>query len=107
MKAREIRISAAMVSPGLTRRASNLILNTFGGYFRSDGQGGYIFADGQTIEESATSWLIGTSKDSATVRRFMAAFGVVYCGEGDQESVYFADDGHAYLVGKDGQIRDI
>lgn len=107
MKAREIRIAAAIVSTGLTRRASSLILNTFGGYFRIDGQGGYTFADGQTIEESAISWLIGTSRDPAAVRRFMAAFGVVYCGEGNQESVYFTDGGHAYLVGKDGHIRDI
>lgn len=106
MKAREIRISAAMVSPELTRRASSLILNTFGGYFRADGFGACTLADGHTIEESAISWFIATDKNSATVRRFMAAFAIIYCGEGKQESVYFSD-GQAYLVGADGQIRNL
>ncbi len=39
--AREIRISAASVNPELTRAVSAMILETFGGYFRADGFGGF------------------------------------------------------------------
>ncbi len=106
----EIVIRAAAVSSELTRAASTMILNEFGGYFRADGFGGHIFADGRTIEieESAIAWHIGTAaKDSARFD-FLARFARSYCNLGNQESVYMLDvDGTAYLADAGGNIRPL
>ena len=97
--AKEIVIRAAFVSDELTRAASAMILAEYGGYFRTEGQGGYTFADGAAEECRAIEWRIGTdSKDSARLD-FLAQFAAEYCRAGDQESVYMVDsDGAVYLA---------
>ncbi len=104
----EVTIRAAFVSPELTRAASTMILNEFGGYFRADGFGGHSYADGRTTEESAIAWHIGTdAKDSARFD-FLARFALSYCKLGKQESVYMLDvDGAAYLADAGGNIRPL
>lgn len=103
--AREIVIRAAFVSDELTRAASAMILAEYGGYFRADGFGGYTFADGRTIEESAIAWHIATAKTDYEILEFIIQFARQYCRAGAQESVYFLDsDGIAYLAEADGHI---
>lgn len=104
---KEIKISAATVSPELTAAASGMIVSLFGGYFRVNGFGGYTFADGRTIEESATVWNIAAA-ESVNVRRAVSWFARAYCKAGNQESVYFADEsGLAYLADADGRLNAI
>lgn len=105
---REIIIRAAMVSPELTRTASAMILAEYGGYFRADGFGGYMYASGWTIEEPAIAWHIGTEAKDSERFAFLARFAIAYCKAGGQESVYMIDaDGAAYLADASGEISPL
>jgi len=106
--AREIIIRASIVSAELTRLASGMILNEFGGFFATEGAGGYTFADGRPEIAPAMAWHIGTAaKDSERFER-VSAFARAYCEAGDQESIYLLDsDGAAYLVNADGRITPL
>ena len=103
--AREIILRASIVSDDLTRAASTYLLEEFGGFYSTEGIGGYTFADGSIGTTPAVSWYIGTAaKDSERLAR-VSAFARLYCGAGKQESVYFLDsDGAAYLVSAKGRI---
>jgi hypothetical protein len=106
--AKEIILRAATVSAELTRAASGMILNEFGGFYLTAGIGGYVFADGQTETAPAQAWHIGTAaKDSERLEK-VSAFARAYCEAGVQESIYFLDsDGAAYLVMADGRINPL
>lgn len=95
---KEILIRAATVSPELTRAASAMILEQFGGYFRTDGTGGYTFYDGQMIEEPSIEWRIRTTAKDLEIYTFFSQFAESYCHAGNQQSVYMEDaEGCAYL----------
>jgi hypothetical protein len=102
---REIVLRASIVSDELTRAASEYMLGAFGGFYATEGAGGYTFADGRTETARAISWHIGTAaKDSERLAN-VSAFAKLYCAAGKQESIYLLDaDGLAYLVYSDGRI---
>ena len=106
--AREIVIRASIVSDELTRAASEMILESFGGFYATSGAGAYTFKDGRTEIALALAWHIGTAaKDSERFAR-VSAFARLYCAAGEQESIYFLDsDGAAYLVAADGRIAPV
>lgn len=106
--AREIILRASIVSAELTRAASEYLLSEFGGFYATEGAGGYTFADGRKEFAPAMAWHIGTAaKDSERFAR-VSAFARLYCAAGNQESIYFLDsDGAAYLVAADGRINPL
>ena len=106
--AKEIILRAAIVSDKLTRAASRMILNEFGGFYATEGAGGYTFADGQKEIVPSIAWHIGTAvKDSERFEK-VSAFARAYCEAGNQESIYFLDsDGAAYLVDVGGRIAPL
>jgi hypothetical protein len=99
-KAKEITLRAAFVSDELTAAASSLILSVFGGYFKTEGQGGYTFSEFDATEEvPAIEWKIGTSKKDSELLDFVILFATEYCKAGAEESVYFIDtEGFVYLA---------
>lgn len=106
--AKEIILRASIVSAELTRAASGMILNEFGGFYATEGAGGYTFADGRKETAPAMAWHIGTAaKDSERFEK-VSAFARAYCEAGNQESIYFLDsDGASYLVKADGRINPL
>ena len=106
--AKEIILRASTVSAELTRAASDYLLNAFGGFYVTEGMGGYTFADGQTEIAPAMAWHIGTTAKDSERFAAVSAFARLYCKAGEQENVYFLDsDGHAYLALADGGLAPL
>ncbi len=103
----EITIRASIVSDELTRAAADYILGAFGGFFATEGAGGYTFADGRTETAPAIAWQIGTAAKDSERFAAVSAFARLYCAAGAQESIYLLDGGAAYLVFADGRISPI
>ena len=106
--AKEIVIRAGKFSDGLTRAASQMILDNFGGFFAVNGVGGFVEPNGESIIQDSISWHIGTIAKDSTRFEFLSSFAREYCRAGNQDSVYMRDiDGVSYLAFSDGKIRAI
>ena len=105
---KEITIRASIFSDELTRAASLYLLGAFGGFYATEGDGGYKFMNGQTEMTRAVSWQIGTAAKDSERFAHVSAFARLYCSAGSQESIYFLDsDGAVYLVNANGRIDPI
>ncbi len=109
--AREFILRASIISDDLTRAACEMILSSFGGFYATEGAGGYTFQNsGGAFSEiaPAISWHIGTAAKDSERFEFVSRFAATYCRAGNQESIYFLDiDGSACLVDSAGHFAPI
>lgn len=102
---REFRItfaqcdSGGIVRPDIADALGKRLAATYGGFTRTDAQGGYIMADGRLVCESVFVFDVATESDAESVFGFAAMAAAEIRRAMDQESVYFRNiDGRVHIL---------